>query len=50
MEQLYAKSMELELEIGQQIQRGFFPNALPQLPGWEIAAFFQAARQVAGDF
>ncbi len=50
MEQLYAKSMELELEIGQQIQRGFFPNALPQLPGWEIAAFFQAASQVAGDF
>jgi len=50
MEQLYAKSMELELEIGQQIQHGFFPNALPQLPGWEIAAFFQAARQVAGDF
>jgi two-component system response regulator len=50
MEQLYAESMELELEIGQQIQRGFFPNALPQLPGWEIAAFFQAARQVAGDF
>jgi two-component system response regulator len=50
MEQLYAKSMELELEIGRQIQRSFFPNALPQLPGWEIAAFFQAARQVTGDF
>lgn len=50
MEQLYAKSMELELEIGQQIQRGFFPKALPQLPGWEITAYFQAARQVAGDF
>ncbi len=50
MEQLYAKSMELELEIGQQIQHGFFPKTLPQLPGWEITAFFQAARQVAGDF
>lgn len=50
MEQLYAKSMELELEIGRQIQHGFFPNVLPQLQGWEIATFFQAARQVAGDF
>ncbi len=50
MEQHYAKSMELDLEIGRQIQRGFFPDALPQLPGWEIVAFFQAARQVAGDF
>jgi len=50
MEQLYAKSMELELEIGRQIQHGFFPKALPQLPGWQILAFFQSARQVAGDF
>ncbi len=50
VEQLYAKSMELELEIGRQIQSGFFPDALPQPPDWQIAAFFQAARQVAGDF
>jgi len=50
IEQLYAKRMELELDMGQQIQRSFLPDALPQLPGWEIAAFFQAARQVAGDF
>jgi sigma-B regulation protein RsbU (phosphoserine phosphatase) len=28
----------------------FLPSELPQLPGWEIAAFFQPARQVAGDF
>jgi serine phosphatase RsbU (regulator of sigma subunit)/anti-sigma regulatory factor (Ser/Thr protein kinase) len=41
---------ERDLEIGSQIQSGFFPEDLPDLPGWEIAAHFQAARQVAGDF
>lgn len=41
---------ERDLEIGRQIQFGFFPERLPDLPGWEIAAHFHAARQVAGDF
>jgi sigma-B regulation protein RsbU (phosphoserine phosphatase) len=41
---------ERELEIGRQIQASFLPEEIPQLPGWEIAARFQPARQVAGDF
>jgi PAS domain S-box-containing protein len=41
---------ERDLEIGREIQSGFFPEAFPDIPGWEIAAHFQAARQVAGDF
>ncbi len=41
---------ERDLEIGRQIQSGFFPEKLPAVPGWEIAAHFAAARQVAGDF
>jgi sigma-B regulation protein RsbU (phosphoserine phosphatase) len=41
---------EKELEIGRQIQAGFFPTRLPAPPGWEIAAYFKPARQVAGDF
>ncbi len=49
-EQLYLKSLEGELEIGRQIQTSFFPDFLPQLPGWEIAAWFRPARQVSGDF
>ncbi len=50
LEQIYLKGLERELEIGRQIQAGFLPDTLPQLPGWEIAARFQAAREVAGDF
>ena len=49
-EQRYFKAIEQELEIGREIQRGFLPDTLPQPPGWEIAARFEAARQVAGDF
>lgn len=50
IERLYAQSMEKELEIGRKIQSSFFPDLLPELPGWEIATYFQAAKQVAGDF
>jgi sigma-B regulation protein RsbU (phosphoserine phosphatase) len=41
---------ERDLEIGREIQAGFFPTMLPQTDGWELAAHFQAARHVAGDF
>lgn len=44
------KMAERELEIGRQIQSGFFPTSLPVPPGWELATYFQAARHVAGDF
>jgi serine phosphatase RsbU (regulator of sigma subunit)/CHASE2 domain-containing sensor protein len=44
------KMAERELEIGRQIQSGFFPTLLPAPPGWELATHFQAARHVAGDF
>ena len=49
-ERLYAKSLERELEIGREIQKSFLPEVLPQFPGWQIAARFAPARQVAGDF
>lgn len=41
---------EHELDIGRRIQSGFFPTTLPEPPGWEIAAYFQPARHVSGDF
>lgn len=49
-EQLYARSMEHELEIGREIQASFLPETIPSAGGWEIAACFTPARQVAGDF
>ncbi len=46
---LYAETQR-DLEMGRQIQAGFFPQRLPTLHSWEIATHFQPARQVAGDF
>jgi serine phosphatase RsbU (regulator of sigma subunit) len=50
LQQLYLKSLERELEIGRNIQKGFLPASLPRVEGWEIAFYFKAAREVAGDF
>jgi serine phosphatase RsbU (regulator of sigma subunit) len=50
LQQLYLKSLERELDIAREIQLGFLPAELPRVPGWEIAAYFKAAREVAGDF
>jgi phosphoserine phosphatase RsbU/P len=44
------RALSRELEIGQQIQRGFLPERLPQPAGWELAALCTPARQVGGDF
>ncbi|MBW1842222.1 MAG: SpoIIE family protein phosphatase, partial [Deltaproteobacteria bacterium] len=41
---------EQDLEIGRKIQTDFFPEKIPEFPGWEISAHFKAARQVTGDF
>ncbi len=50
LEQQYLRSLERELEIGREIQAGFLPSEIPQPEGWHIDAYFQAAREVAGDF
>ena len=42
--------MEREFQLARQIQTTFLPDALPLQPGWEIAARWQTARQVGGDF
>ncbi len=42
--------IEHDVQVARQIQRDFLPDILPQPDGWEIEAFFQPAREVAGDF
>jgi serine phosphatase RsbU (regulator of sigma subunit) len=49
-EQVHARSLERELEIGRNIQSSFLPERLPLVAGWEISVCFRPARQVAGDF
>ena len=46
----YSQALNSELEKGHQMQKNFLPAEILQQNGWEIAAFFQPAKQVAGDF
>ncbi|MBN1994493.1 MAG: SpoIIE family protein phosphatase [Anaerolineae bacterium] len=43
-------SVEREMQIARRIQANFLPTELPQPDGWQIAARFQPARAVGGDF
>ena len=42
--------IDQELRVAQLIQQQFLPKTLPDLPGWQIAAFYRAAAEVGGDF
>lgn len=42
--------MNVEFEMGRQIQSSFLPNELPQIPGYEVAAWWQPAEAVSGDY
>ncbi|TCC02639.1 GAF domain-containing protein [Kribbella soli] len=41
---------EQELEVARLIQQNFLPKELPELSGWQVAACYQPAREVGGDF
>jgi serine phosphatase RsbU (regulator of sigma subunit)/anti-sigma regulatory factor (Ser/Thr protein kinase) len=42
--------IEQELRVAQLIQQQFLPKQTPDLPGWQVAAFYRAAQEVGGDF
>jgi serine phosphatase RsbU (regulator of sigma subunit)/anti-sigma regulatory factor (Ser/Thr protein kinase) len=39
-----------ELEVAKLIQQNFLPKQLPELDGWQVAAYYRPAREVGGDF
>lgn len=47
---LERQKLERELQLARQIQVSFLPDQVPQVPGWDLAAYWQGARQVSGDF
>jgi serine phosphatase RsbU (regulator of sigma subunit) len=46
----HRERIEQELKVAQLIQQQFLPKALPDLPTWNLAAFYRPARTVGGDF
>lgn len=44
------RRMQRELDIAKSVQSSFIPKQLPEIPGFKLAAKWQSAREVAGDF
>jgi serine phosphatase RsbU (regulator of sigma subunit)/anti-sigma regulatory factor (Ser/Thr protein kinase) len=42
--------VQQELRVATLIQQQFLPKELPTLKGWQVAAYYQSAREVGGDF
>jgi PAS domain S-box-containing protein len=42
--------IEQELRVARLIQQTLLPKSVPGLPGYEVAAYYQPAREVGGDF
>ena len=42
--------MERELQVARRVQSSLIPQETPDIPGWEFAASWVPAREVAGDF
>jgi serine phosphatase RsbU (regulator of sigma subunit)/CHASE3 domain sensor protein len=48
--QQHRDTLEHELNLASQVQASFFPDTLPQFQSLELAAFWQPAREMGGDF
>ena len=42
--------IEQELRVASLIQQTLLPKTLPEFPGYDVAAYYQPAREVGGDF
>ena len=49
-EALARERIEQELRVARLIQQTLLPKDVPALPGWQMAAIYQPARAVGGDF
>ena len=47
---LEKQRLEVELQTAYRIQQRFLPKALPDLPNWQVEAYWQPALVVSGDF
>ncbi len=49
-ESLRAQEMKQSMEMARRIQRGFLPDALPDVLGYQVASWWQPAEFVSGDY
>lgn len=44
------RDLDRELQVVAEIQRSLLPPALPEIPGFEVAAFYQTSARAGGDY
>jgi serine phosphatase RsbU (regulator of sigma subunit) len=49
-ERIERERIEQELLVARRIQLASLPREVPELEGWQIAPYYQPAREVGGDF
>jgi serine phosphatase RsbU (regulator of sigma subunit)/pSer/pThr/pTyr-binding forkhead associated (FHA) protein len=47
---LARERLKRDVEVARQVQRSFLPQRLPQLPGYDFFAHYEAAQEVGGDY
>ncbi len=50
LQDLDRERIEQELRVARLIQQTLLPKELPELAGWQVATYYQPAREVGGDF
>lgn len=45
-----SQELQLAVDMGRRIQTGFLPHSLPRIPGYSVAAWWQPAEHVSGDY
>jgi sigma-B regulation protein RsbU (phosphoserine phosphatase) len=49
-ERVEREQLNRDLELAHRVQQGLLPSRPPEIPGYQIFDFYEAARQVGGDF
>ena len=49
-ERIERELVEQELRVARTIQQASLPKEVPTLEGWQIAPYYQPAKEVGGDF
>jgi serine phosphatase RsbU (regulator of sigma subunit) len=48
--ELARELLTLDLELAREVQHGFLPLRLPEVPGYEFFAYYESALEVGGDY
>ena len=48
--ELARERLKLDLELAREVQRGFLPSRLPEVPGYEFFAYYESAFEIGGDY